>query len=204
MDRTLKPMNLITLIGMAITVSGIFLCLFVLFVPVTFGATLPNAVASGPVDPQVSLRWIQPLLGQAIVEETLMKQQHESKFSEAIKVSDQMTMAVYRLYGGNPRAQASANTAAMKVDHAARVQWVMGRLIVELTRQRVRASMSTADQLADKDTERSLTIAEEAVKKLDDVFRPEWQPRLGRAIVTETLNQARAPKHSPERVGLIF
>jgi hypothetical protein len=92
----------------------------------------------------------------------------------------------------------------MEVDHAARVQWLMGRVIVELTRHRVRAGMLTADRLADEENQRIVNIAQQAGKKLDDVFRTERQARLGQAIVTETLNQARTAEQSPERVGLIF
>jgi hypothetical protein len=204
MDRTLKPMNLVTLIGMVITVSGIFLCLFVLFLPVTFGATQPDAMASGSVDLQVSMHWIQPILGQAIVEDTLIKQQYGSEISDSINASNHMTMAAHRLNGVKLHALASACAGAMEMDHAARVQWLMGRVIVELTRHRVRAGMLKTDRLVDGDNHQIVTLAQEAGKKLDNVFRTEWQARPGHAIVTETMNQARAPEHSPERVGLIF
>ena len=204
MDRTLRLRDLVALIGIVTSIGGIFLCLFLLFFPVTIGATLPEAVVGGSVDLQVSMRWIQPILGQAIVEDTLIKQQYGSLIGEAIKVSNQATMAGHSLNGGNPPVQASVYTRAMEVDHAARVQWVMGRVIVELTRQRVRAGMVTADRLADEENQRIVTIAQQAGKKLNDIFKTERQARLGRAIVTETLNQVRTAEHSPERVGLIF
>jgi hypothetical protein len=204
MDRTLRPMYLIALIGMVVTVSGIFLCLFFLFVPVTFGSTLSDTVASGSVDLQVSMRWIQPILGRAIVEDTLIKQQYWTEIGGAIKVPNQATMAAHRLNSENPYAQASAYAGAMVVDHAARVQWVMGRLIVELTRHRVRAGLLTADGLEDEDNQRIITLTQQAGKKLDDVFRTESQARLGQVIVSETLNQVRTAEHSPERIGLIF
>jgi hypothetical protein len=197
-------MNLIALVGMVTTLGGILLCLLLLFHPVTFGATVPDAEASGSVDLQVSMRWIQPILGQAIVEDTLIKQQYGSEISDAIEARNHMTTAAQRLNGATPHAQASVYTRAMEIDHAARVQWVMGRVIVELTRHRVRAGMLTADRLADEENQRIVTIAQQAGKKLDDVFRTERQARLGQAIVTETLNQARTAEHSPERVGLIF
>jgi hypothetical protein len=204
MDRTLRIMDLVALIGIVSTIGGIVLCLFLLFLPVTIGATVPDTAAGGSVDLQVSMRWIQPILGRAIVEDTLIKQQNGGLIGDAIKVSNQASTAAQRLNGGNQHAEASVYTRAMEVDHAARVQWVMGRVIVELTRHRVRTGMLTADRLADEENQRIVNIAQQARKKLDDVFRTERQARLGQAIVTETLNQARTAEQSPERVGLIF
>ena len=76
MERISKFFDLTTSVALPATVVGIVLCLFFLFAPTTFGKNLPETVVNGPVDIQVSLRWIQPILGQAIVEDTLIKQQH--------------------------------------------------------------------------------------------------------------------------------
>jgi hypothetical protein len=92
----------------------------------------------------------------------------------------------------------------MVVDHATRVQWVMGRLIAELTRHRVRAGTLTADRLAEEENQRIITIAQQAGKKLDDIFITELQDRLGQVVVSETLNQVRTAEQSRERVGPIF
>jgi hypothetical protein len=204
MDRTIKHTNPVALIGMFTTIGGILLCLSLLFLPVTIGATVPEARANGSVDLEVSMRWIQPILGQAIVEDTLIKQRYGSEIGEAIKVPNQATAAAYRLHGMNPYAQASAYAGAMVVDHATRVQWVMGRLIAELTRHRVRAGTLTADRLAEEENQRIITIAQQAGKKLDDIFITELQDRLGQVVVSETLNQVRTAEQSRERVGLIF
>jgi hypothetical protein len=204
MNQTTKPMDLVALIGMGTSIAGILLCLFLLFVPATFGATGPDAMASSSVDLQVSMRWIQPILGQAIVEDTLIKQQYGSEITDAIDAPNHMTMAAQRLNGGKPHALASACAGAMEMDHAARVQWLMGRVIVELTRHRVRTGILTADRLVDGDNHQIVTLAQQAGKKLDDVFRTEPQARLGQAIVTQTRNHARSAEQSPERIGLIF
>jgi hypothetical protein len=197
-------MDLVALRGTVTPIGGIFVCLFLLFLPVTIGATVPEARANGSVDLEVSMRWIQPILGRAIVEDALIKQRYGSEIGEAIKVPNQATAAVYRLHGMNPYAQASAYAGAMVVDHATRVQWVMGRLIAELTRHRVRAGTLTADRLAEEENQRIITIAQQAGKKLDDIFITELQDRLGQVVVSETLNQVRTAEQSRERVGLIF
>lgn len=204
MERTLKRMNVATLMAMAVTVGGILLCLHLLFLPDTIGATVPEAKANGSVDLEVSLRWIQPILGQAIVEDTLIKQRYGSEIGEAIKVPNEAMAAAYRLHGTNPYAQASAYAGAMVVDHATRTQWVMGRLIAELTRHRVRAGTLTADRLAEEENQRIITIAQQAGKKSDDVFLTELQTRLGQVIVSDTVNQVHTAERNPDRVGLIF
>jgi len=204
MKQTLKLMNLGTLIAMGTTIGGILLCVYLLFLPDMIGATVPDPSANGVVDLDVSLRWVQPILGQAIVEDTLIKQRYGSEIGEAIKVPNEGMATAYRLHGMNPYAQASAYAGAMAVDHATRMQWVMGRLIADLTRHRVRAGILTADRLAVEENQRIITIAQQAGKKLDDVFLTELQVRLGQAIVSDTVNQVRTAEHNPERVGLIF
>jgi len=204
MKQTLKLMNLGTLIAMGTTIGGILLCVYLLFLPDMIGATVPDPSANGVVDLDVSLRWVQPILGQAIVEDTLIKQRYGSEIGEAIKVPNEGTATAYRLHGMNPYAQASAYAGAMAVDHATRMQWVMGRLIADLTRHRVRAGILTEDRLAVEENQRIITIAQQAGKKLDDVFLTELQVRLGQAIVSDTVNQVRTAEHNPERVGLIF
>jgi two-component sensor histidine kinase len=92
----------------------------------------------------------------------------------------------------------------MEADHAARVQWVMGRLIVELTRHSVRAGTVTSDRSPEEENHRIMIIVQETGKKMNDGFRTERQTRLGQGIVSQTLSQVRTAEHSRERVGLSF
>ena len=97
MNRTSHTTDLFTLIGMMATIAGIMLCLFFLFTPVTFGAMETNDVMERSPDLQISMRWIQPILGQAIVEDALIRHSPDS----------------------------------------GSIQWVVGRVIVELNRSRI-------------------------------------------------------------------
>lgn len=160
MDRTDRPPSFITLVGIAATIVGIVLCLFFLFAPATFGTHVPDAVVNSPVDMQISMRWLQPLLGQAIVEDTLIKQQYGIKIGEAVKASNHMANA----------------------DHAARVQWVMGRLIVDLTGHRVQAGVLTADRFTNEGNQRIIAVAQQAGAQLDDAFRTTWQAGIGKRL----------------------
>jgi hypothetical protein len=74
MKRKSHGTDVLTLIGMMASIAGILVCLFFLFTPVAFGATEANVMIDRSPDLQTSMRWIQPILGQAIVEDALIRQ----------------------------------------------------------------------------------------------------------------------------------
>ncbi|HEY6085068.1 MAG TPA: hypothetical protein VIU63_06705 [Nitrospira sp.] len=195
MVRTFKLIDLAAFLGTVTTILGIYLCLSFLFLPASFGATQTDAVVKGSADFQVSMRWIQPILGQAIVEHTLIKQQQANRIDgEPAQVPHRPTMVSHR-----PESSPSSSyVETLRADHVDRVQWVIGRLIVELTRHRIQAGVSTTDWLANEGNQRIIAIAQRTAEQMNDAFKAEWQVRIGQAIVTETKNRA------SEEVGLIF
>lgn len=204
MERISKFFDLTTSVALLATVVGIVLCLFFLFAPTTFGKNLPETVVNGPVDIQVSLRWIQPILGQAIVEDTLLKQQYGNHIDDLVPTPKRTTLE------GRPTHEKVLETAIashienLEADHSTRVQWILGRLIVTFTSQGIRTGMVTADKSADEPNRRIIALAQETGTKLDDAFKAERQARIGTTIVSETLPRARGTDNSLERVGLIF
>ncbi|HZH50206.1 MAG TPA: hypothetical protein VFD86_10585 [Nitrospira sp.] len=204
MERVSEFFDLTTSVVLLATVVGIVLCLFFLFAPTTFGKNLPETVVNGPVDIQVSLRWIQPILGQAIVEDTLIKQQYGNHIDGPVTTMKPTTLE------GRPTHEKVLETAIashienLEADHSTRVQWILGRLIVTFTSQGIRTGMVTADKSADEPNRRIIALAQETGTKLDDAFKAERQARIGTTIVSETLPRARRTDNSLERVGLIF
>ena len=112
MNRRSPTTDVFTLVGMMATIAGILVCLFFLFTPATFGAVEPKTRIDGSPDLQIAMRWIQPILGQAIVEDALIR------------------------YHSNVVRIAPVLDGPGKPDSVS-VQWVMGRIIVELNRSRV-------------------------------------------------------------------
>ena len=204
MERTSKCFDLTTSVALLATVVGIVLCLFFLFAPTTFGKNLPETVVNGPVDIQVSLRWIQPILGQAIVEDTLLKQQYGNHIDDLVPTPKRTTLE------GRPTHERVLETAIashienLEADHSTRVQWILGRLIVTFTSQGIRTGMVTTDKSADEPNRRIIALAQETGTKLDDAFKAERQARIGTTIMSETLPRARRTDNSLEQVGLIF
>ena len=204
MERISKFFDLTTSVALLATVVGIVLCLFFLFAPTTFGKNLPETVVNGPVDIQVSLRWIQPILGQAIVEDTLIKQQYGNHIDGLVPTPKRMTLAGHLTEKKVLETAIASHIENLEADHSARVQWILGRLIVTFTSQGIRTGMVTADKSADEPNRRIIALAQETGAKLDDAFKAERQARIGTTIVSETLPRARRTDNSLERVGLIF
>lgn len=204
MDGRFKFIDLTTSVALLATVAGIVLCLFFLFAPTTFGKNLPETVVNGSLDIQVSLRWIQPILGQAIVEDTLIKQQYGNYIDGLVPTAKPTTLAGHPIHEKVLETAIAAHIQSLEADHSTRVQWVLGRLIVTLTSQGTRTGMVTTDNSANEANRRIIGLARETGIMLDNAFKAERQARLGTTIVTETLAQARLTDDSWERVGLIF
>ena len=114
MKRNLHSTDFLTLIGMMASIAGIILCLFFLFTPVTLGATGANVMTERSPDLQMSMRWLQPVLGQAIVEDALNRQ----------RANDGANAAPF-------------NERAFFKPAPGSVQWILGRVIVELNQTRM-------------------------------------------------------------------
>lgn len=123
MNRISPTTDVYTLIGMMATIAGILVCLFFLFTPATFGAENAETLTDGSPDLQIAMRWIQPILGQAIVEDALIR--YRSNDVPTASMIDR-----------------PATPAAVSV------QWVMGRIIVELNRSRVIGGLSDDQRIA--------------------------------------------------------
>ena len=155
MNRTSHTTDLFTLIGMMATIAGILLCLFFLFTPVTFGAMETNVVTEHSLDLQISLRWIQPILGQAIVEDALIRQ-HSQELA-ATPVID------------GPENPGPGS-----------IQWMVGRVIVELNRSRVVGGLSAGSRY--QDDQRIVAIARHAAEQFLGGARA--QDRMAAAALT--------------------
>ena len=171
MERTSKSSDLFTVVGMMMTLVGILVCLFFLFTPVTFGETLPDVVVNTSPDFQLSMRWIQPIVGQAIVEDTLIKQQ--------VKGEDQASKSRSRM-----QLPAIERADSVRIDRAALVQWVIGRLIVELTIHRMESGMP--GQLGNELNQRIITIAQRAERQFSEILRVELEQEMRAEPVRRT------------------
>lgn len=144
MNRSNPTTDLFTLIGMMATIAGIFICLFFLFTPATFGAVESSAMIDRSSDLQLSMRWLQPILGQAIVEDAVIRQRSID-------------------------AGAAVAPEGMSKPAAGSIQWVLGRVIVELNRSRIVSGLPGRP----KDDPRIVAIVRHAAEQFQDGLAPD-------------------------------
>ena len=97
--------------------------------------------------------------------------------------------------------QIEARAAKIEAEHTARVQYVMGRSIVMLTKQGMRAGALSADNLSNSVNDRLIKNAQERGRKMDSAFAKNWQSRLGQWIVAGAKLERRYASHVQERIG---
>ena len=86
--------------------------------------------------------------------------------------------------------------ATVPADHMARVQYVMGRAIVNFTARGIRSGVLSADQYLSEYNTNMIRVTEAWGQRLDQEFASTWQATLGRGIVD-------AIQHYTERAGAI-
>lgn len=140
MKRKSQSTDVLTVIGMIASIAGILFCLLLLFTPVTFAAMGTNGMIDRSPDLQTSMRWIQPILGQAIVEDALIRQRE----------NDHANPALVREDASKPAPGS--------------VQWILGRVIVELSQSRMVSGWP--DEGGRRNDERIIKIARHAAEQL--------------------------------------
>ena len=174
-------------------IVGVGLCAIV------FGALLFFVAASGtfqvapvayvpldqPTGLAVGMAMLQPALGQAIVERAILARRSSQGMAEAITEWNKATMAAQSLQSipGGPFGSIRHDAATVPGRHAARVQTVMGREIVNFTKRGVRSEVLSADQYVSQYNDRMIRTAEARGELLDREFTSTWQATLGHRII---------------------
>ncbi len=173
-------------------IVGFGMCAIVFGALFLFVATTGTFLVATPpaMDDQFSssangMVWLQPALGQAIVERTLLQRLSDRITAQATLEWDQALLAHYSLQSlpGGPFGFIMDRAATMPDDHAARVQAVMGRSIVNGTRRGVRSGVLSADQYLSDYNRDMIGTAEQLGGRMHGEFMATWQPLLGRWIV---------------------
>lgn len=149
------------------------------------------------------VRWLQPILGQAIVDRDLLDRRHAIALSVAEirleEVSAQYTRAQKSPFSYLDSIRTSAIWA--KSDHATRVQTVMGHAIVQFTGRGLRSDMLSSEGDALNFNARMIAQADARRQQMDADFLLDWQANLGRAIVAATQTSTKTSSLAQERLG---
>lgn len=166
---------------------------------IIFGAILLFMATAGsfqPLSPQLAsldsfsddrtgMTWLQPALGQAVVDQALLERRTNRSMAEAVSQWNRVTMASYDVEPGTDGLFRVVSQAAIAIpmEHAARVQGIMGRSIVNFTRRGVHSGILSAAQPVSAYNTDMIRKTEARGIQLDEMFAASWQGSLGRAIV---------------------
>ena len=156
----------------------------------------PTGVESG-------LRRLQPVLGQAIVGQVLLDRGYERMGPAAVArletATEERTRREMRPFGYLDSIKALANSA--DAEQRARVQTVMGHAIVRFTRRGVQTDLLPPSENTDEFNLRMIERVEAIGRQMEGRFAIEWQPSLGRAIVSASQGNANVLWITQERLG---
>lgn len=209
MKRMCEPVDLMVAIGLFATVlSGYFLFLAaggvgaivtVEAAPQETGRIAQNA----NVDLMQAMDFVQPALGQAIVESAVLDYQAKVGFPRAAADLNKATMVGHRLrtapFGHFDRIRTHASS--MAADHEARVQHVMGQTIVNFTQRGVRTGALSPDTASGPYNRHAINLARAMEQRMNRDFSNSWQENLGWEIVRASQAQSDFAGQAQERIG---
>ena len=189
---------------------GVGLCAIVFGALVFFVATSGAFLVSGPQPaaiedslPSTEAAWLQPALGRAIVERALLQQRTDQIMGAATSEWNQAMQANRSLQAipGGPFAFVIDRAVSVPKEHAARVQAVMGRGIVNFTQRGIRSGMLSADLYLSDYNQGMIAAIEIRGRRMHEEFTSTWQSVLGQWIVDVTREHLRRVAGVQEQLG---
>lgn len=198
MKRILEPIDLMVAIGFCATIAGGY------GVYMATSGVL-EAAAPSPVS-MVTLsdqEWIQPVLGQAIVDSILVGREATRTIHAVTRKLERSVESDRYLRGLLPWsvAQVKTHAAAVDADHAARVQFVIGRFIVNGTARGVRTGMLSPAGLSNGFNHRLIKAAEAMGHRMDTEFRTYRQANLDWGLAEASRDYESGIERSQQRIG---
>lgn len=198
MKRMLEPIDLMVVIGVCATMLGGYF----LFMATSgaFEVAVPPVVSLGTLSER---EWVQPVLGQAIVDDAMINREASYRLSAVTKKLDRAIDSSRYLKDSvfGHVDQIKAHAVDMEAEHAARVQLVMGRLIANGTARGVRAGALSPAQLSGGYNHRMIRLAEATGSRMNAEFLSRRQANLEQAINVARRNHELATDRNQERIG---
>ncbi|MEW6245126.1 MAG: hypothetical protein AB1555_00260 [Nitrospirota bacterium] len=202
MRRTLEPVDLMVVIGLCATLLGGY----AVFISAngTLEAAGPETVSlNHSTGIMAGMEWVQPALGQAIVEDYLLERAAAENLATAVSDLNRATMTQHWL-STDPFRHIDAirsHAAAVAADEAGRIQAVMGRAIVNFTQRGVRSGVLSPAQYESGFNKRMIRQTQAMGARMDEEFQNGWQPYLGQLIMTASRHRAGAVERTQEHIG---
>jgi len=156
-----------------------------------------------PVSTLNGLRWLQPVLGQAIVDQDLLERRYEKAGPAAVAHLTGI-IGEHRRWQNSPFGYLDSIklfAAREDADHRTRAQAVMGRAIVNFTGRGIRTGVLFGEQAGSDYNARMIGGTEATGQRIDAQFLVNWQPNLGRAVVVASQDDTSVSALRQERLG---
>jgi hypothetical protein len=162
--------------------------------------------STADIGPMAAMEWVQPALGEALVQNFLLDRTIMTDIEAAAKELNRVSLMAQHVpdVAGTPMEELSARMMELDADHAGRVQYVLGRSILVFTEHGIRAGLLSSTLLDGSYNQRMITLAETRARQMDTAYQERRQPMMGRMIVAvaqaahETMRFA---KRTQDRLG---
>lgn len=202
MSYRFNSIDVIVGVGMCAIVFGALL--FFVAANGTFQAVIPQPLSTEtPIGLELGMTWLQPALGQAIVDQALFERRTNQLMAQSASEWNRATLAhqEFQSLPGGSLGAIMRQAATVPADHMARVQYVMGRAIVNFTARGIRSGVLSADQDRSDYNTNMIRVTEARGQRLDHEFASTWQATLGRGIVDAIQNYRWQAGAIQERLG---
>ncbi|HKN88451.1 MAG TPA: hypothetical protein VJV04_16410 [Nitrospiraceae bacterium] len=205
MTRRIEPIDLMVAVGAFATIMGGY----ILFMAAngTLESAQPQLATIEPISaeigPMAAMQWVQPALGQALVENDLLDRAILEDIKAAAKELNQATLMAQSLEGSTATSfnDLSASMMARDADHAARVQYILGRSIVVFTERGIQSGVLSPILIDEPYNQRMIALTDNRGARLESAYEATGQPVLGRAIVSATQEAVRFDERLQDRLG---
>lgn len=199
MKRKLAVIDLLVAIGMAATILGGYL-IFQASYGGNWALPHPTQFKNNPPVHMIVQSMLQPAIGQTIVEENLLERQFTN---EVMRGADRLFKAteVANRRSNSDMGSLIAQARQFKADHLARTQYVMGRTIVNLTRQGMKQGILSGENLTNPFNDRIVATVQAIGATMEENFGKKEQARLGQWIIAAAQKQQRFSGLLQERIG---
>lgn len=202
MERHYDVNDLAVAIGLAATVFSGYLLMAA--ANGTFQTAPPQqGTPSQPTGILASMVWLQPALGQAILDQSLLERDGSRAITESATNLSHALVAQHRFESSfrDLNQIVSDKAARLTTDHEGRVQTVMGRAIVNFSQRGWRSGMVPPGFEPSDFNTRMIHVTEAMGQRLNGEFSSVWQPTLGRIIVDTSRELTALAAQIQERTG---
>ena len=187
MTRRIEPIDLMVAVGVFATVLGGYFLFMAANGTLEAGqsqlATVEQTMAE--TGPMAAMEWVQPALGQALVDNYLLERAIMTDIEAAAKELNRVSLAAQHMDGaaGASADDLSARMMELDADHAARVQYILGRSISVFTERGVRSGLLSPVLIDAPYNQRMITLTQARAQQMEGAYQDSRQPMLGRMIV---------------------